>query len=165
MSFAALALSALAITAGGAVDPPLGAAGYSQPDITADNCAVKSPGLTVCFLRPRTMGRYMVHVEGVSTANGADATQSISIGASNSWSCGGAETKPGPSWTSGARTFVAQCSITVLSDAPLEIDATFGGQNATLDPAGPAVTIRRMPWNGVLTADPLGAMIKSPEAK
>ena len=165
MSFAALALSALAITAAGAVDPPLAAAGYSQPDITADNCSVKNPGLTVCFLRPRTMGRYLVHVEGVSTATSADATQSISIGVANSWSCGGYETKPGPSWTSGTRTFVADCGITVLSDAPLEIDATFGGKNATLDPAGPRVTIRRTPWNGVLNAEPLRAGIKSPEAK
>jgi hypothetical protein len=146
-------------------DPPLSAAGYSQPDITADNCSVKSPGLTVCFLRPRTMGRYLVHVEGTSTANGPDATQSIGIvGAGGAWACGTAETKKG-SWNSGARVLLAECGITVLSDAPLEIDATFGGTGATLDPGGPVVTIHRTPWNGVLDASGLHVGMKEPGAK
>jgi hypothetical protein len=165
MQFVALALAALSITAAGAADPPLAAAGYSQTDITADNCSVKSPGLTVCYLRPRTMGRYLVHVEGTSTANGPDATQSIGIvGAGGTWACGSAETKKG-SWSSGARTLMAECGLTVLSDAPLEIDATFGSQGATLDPGGPVVTIHRTPWNGVLDASSLHVGMKDAAAK
>jgi hypothetical protein len=165
MQFAALALAAFAITSAGVADPPLGAAGYSQPDITADNCSVKSPELTVCFLRPRTMGRYLVRVEGVSTANGPDATQSIGIvGAGGSWTCGTVGTKPG-SWGGGARSLMAECEITVLSDAPLEIDATFGGKGATLDPGGPVVTIHRTPWNGVLEAGSLHVGTKDVGAK
>ena len=165
MQFVAVALAALSITASGAADPPLAAAGYDQPEVTADNCSAKSPELTVCFLRPRTMGRYLVHVEGTSTANGPDATQTIGIGgAGGTWSCGSASTKTG-SWSGGARTLMAACDITVLSDAPLEIDAQFASQGATLDPRGPVVTIRRRSWNGVLDASTLHVGVKDAGAK
>lgn len=162
MQLAALALAAI-ISAGAAVDaPPLAFDGYNHPEITADNCKVKDPGHVTCFLPPKTMGRYLITVMGASTATGPNAVQAIAIGGPG-WTCGQVSSRKGD-WTSGSRTFVAQCEVTVLSDTPFEIDAAFGGPDATLDPAGPKMSIRNIPWNGMIQAGGLqgGVAQKSP---
>jgi hypothetical protein len=166
MPFAALALAALA-SAGAAPpslpqNPPAVFGDYSHPEVSEDACKSSEPGQTVCFLPPKTMGRYLIMVAGTSTANGPDATQAIAI-AGPGWVCGEAQTKKGE-WTGGERTLVAQCVITVLSDEPLKIVASFGGANAKPSPAGPKVTIRPAPWDGVLDASNFQVGVAQPKA-
>ncbi len=164
MSFAAFALAALA-TAGANVSqpdaPPAAFQDYGHPAVTAADCHVRGPGQTVCVIPGKTAGRYAISVQGTSTATGPGATQIIGLGGPG-WACGQAATQKGQ-WT-GPRTFVAGCVVTVLSDAPLEVIAAFGGANTKPDAAGPLVTIRPLPWTGVLSNSPMEAGIK-PAAK
>jgi hypothetical protein len=164
MQLAALALAALA-TAGAAPpsppDTPLAAfSDYGHPEITADNCKSKDPSQTICFIPAKTMGRYLITVEAKATATGAGAVQAIAI-TGQGWACGERGTKKGD-WTSGPRTLIAQCVITVLSDNPVSVVAIEAASAATLDPAGPKVTIRRAPWTGVLEVGAFQAGIKPP---
>jgi hypothetical protein len=162
MRHAALSLVVLA-SAGAAAAAPTSApvsafAGYNAPDVTADNCSLKSPGLVECFIPGKTMGRYLITVRGAATSTGPDAIQGIVIGGSG-WSCGQATSQKG-AW-SGSRGFVADCNVTILSDDPVKISAAFGGAQIQLDPKGPKVTIQRMPWDGVLNAGGLQARIET----
>ena len=166
MQLAALALALLA-QAGAAPlagsDNPLAAfPDYGHPEVTADNCQSKDPGHTTCYIPAKTMGRYLVTVRGKATASSPDAVEAISIGGPG-WACGEAQSKKGE-WTSGERIFIARCEVTVLNDTPLQIDAQFAGPGATLDPKGPVVTIRRLPWSGVLETSGLQAGIAAPQA-
>jgi hypothetical protein len=166
MQLAALALAALA-SAGAAPpsppDVPLGAfPDYSHPEITADNCSAKDAAHTICYIPAKTMGRYVVDVRVRATANGAGATQAVAIGGPG-WGCGEAKTKA-TDWSSGSRTFVARCFITVLNDTPVELIATAGGDNITLDPKGPVVTLRRLAWNGILDTQGFQAALAKPAA-
>jgi hypothetical protein len=163
MPLVAFALAA-AVAASAAGDSlPVAFAAYSHPEITADNCKVKDPGHVTCFTPQKTMGRYVIQAEGTSTATGAKAAQAIAIGGPN-WRCGQISTRPGE-WASGKRTVVAQCEVTILSDAPFQIDVAFGGVAVTLDPAGPKVVIHSLPWSGVLLTGDIHGGVEQPTAK
>lgn len=162
MSFAAFALAALATAGANASQPdtPLAAfQDYGHPAVTAANCQNKGPNETVCTIPGKTMGRYAISAQGTSTATGPGATQVIELGGPG-WACGRAATQKAQ-WT-GPRTFVAGCVVTVLSDTPLQVVAAFGGANAKLAASGPVVTIRSLPWTGVLSNGPMEAGIKAP---
>jgi hypothetical protein len=163
MQLAALALAALA-SAGAApptpADAPLAAfADYSHPEVTADNCKNKDTSQTICFIPAKTMGRYLIEVEAKATATGPDAVQAVAINGQG-WSCGERQTKKGE-WTSGPQTLIARCVVSVLNDTALQVVALQGVTDATMDPAGPKVAIRRLPWNGVLEAGNLQAGVKA----
>jgi hypothetical protein len=160
MQFAALALSAVLASAAGAPPStpdilPAAYSGYSHPEITADNCQSKDPGHTQCFFPAKTAGRYLIEVAVTSTATGPDATQSVQIAGPN-WACGQPVTTKKGDWSSGPRTLVAQCGLTVLTDAPMAVVAVYNDTNATKDPKGPVMTIHRIGWNGVVDAQLLG---------
>lgn len=171
MPFAAFALAAIA-AAGAAQstlpqNPPAAFGDYTHQDISEDACKASGPGQTVCFLPPKTMGRYVIQASGTSTANSPDATQAIAI-AGPGWACGPAvQTKKGEWTAAGPRTLVGQCVIDVLSDAPLRIVVSFGGENAKLAPEGPKVVIKPVPWNGVLDVNnyQVGVAAPAPAAK
>jgi len=133
--------------------PPRAYQGYTQPDIGATACRVMSPAQTVCTLPPMTAGRYLIEASGTSTAQGAGATQKIVI-ALGSQSCGVAERKPTAAapWTAGPKTIKLQCEVEVLTDRPLQISALYGDAKAVKAPAGPTLTVKRLPWDGVLSS-------------
>lgn len=133
--------------------PPRAFQGYAQPDIAASYCRTVNAGQTTCTLPAMTAGRYLVRASGTSTAKGAGAAQKIVIQVGGR-ACGAAERKPGGQtpWTTGPKTIRLNCEITVLTDRPLAVSAVYGDANATKAPAGPTLTLERLPWDGVLSA-------------
>jgi hypothetical protein len=167
MSFAALALAALA--AAGAnpqtlpQNPPAVFSDYSHPEVSAEACRSTQPDQTVCFLPPKTMGRYVITAVGTSTPTSPDATQAIVI-AGPGWVCGQpAATKKGEWTAEGPRSLVARCVITVLSDDPVKIVVSFGGADAKLSADGPKVTLQPVPWTGVLEASDFQIGVAAPK--
>lgn len=135
--------------------PPRAFQGYSQPEIGAAYCRVVNPGQTTCTLPAMTAGRYLVKASGTSTAQGPGAAQQVSIVVGNR-ACGPATRKPVPTapWTSGPKTIRLNCEILVLTDRPLAISAVYADVKATKAPAGPTLTLERLPWEGVLDVAP-----------
>jgi hypothetical protein len=131
--------------------PPRAFQGYSQPDITPAYCRVVNPGQTTCTLPAMTAGRYLVKASGTSTATGAGASQKLAL-VVGARSCGIAERKPTAQapWASGPKTIRLNCEIMVLSDRPLPITVVYADDKATKAPAGPVLTLVRLPWEGVL---------------
>jgi hypothetical protein len=165
MQFAAFALAVLASAGAAPVAPPdtpLAAfPDYGHPEVTADNCTVKGPGRTECFIPAKTAGRYVVEAAGTSTATGPDATQTLFLGGP-AWACNQPVTTKKGEWTSGVRTLKVACVVTVLADKPLAVVAVYDDTDAKKDPKGPVVTIRRMGWNGVLEVSNFEAGLQPP---
>lgn len=132
--------------------PPRAFQGYSQPEISAAYCRVVNPGQTTCTLPAMTAGRYLIKAAGVSTAQGAGAAQQLTILVGNR-ACGPATRKPTPTsppWTSGPKTIRLNCEVLILTDRPLAVTAIYADTKATKAPAGPTLTLERLPWEGVL---------------
>lgn len=132
--------------------PPRAFQGYSQPDIGATYCRAVNPGQTTCTLPAMTAGRYLVKASGTSTATGPGASQKLAV-LVGSRNCGVAERKPTPQtpWASGAKTIRLNCEIMVLTDRPLPVTVIYADAKATKAPSGPALSLERLPWEGVLT--------------
>ncbi len=148
--------------------PPRGFPGYAHPEVTASMCKVINTGKTQCMLPGMTAGRYVIEAVGVSTAlpsapapapaparGGAapatpqGAVQAIAIFTGDRL-CGRVQSQP---WTtSGAHPIRLTCEITVVADAPFPITVSYADANATPDPRGPGIVVRRLPWDGVITA-------------
>ena len=171
MQLAAFALAALAAGAAPAPAPlpdtPVGAflPDYTHSDVGADACQSKDPGHVTCTIPAKTMGRYLVTVVGKSTATGPSPTQAMAIGGVG-WGCGQAASKKGAWTTGGTRTFLAQCVLTVLTDAPCTGPGRFraGADVDARTPAGPVMTVKKIPWSGVLTAEGFQAGVATPKA-
>lgn len=133
--------------------PPRAFQGYAQPDIGAAACKVLNATQTVCTVPAMTAGRYMIEASGTSTAQGPGATQKLVI-ALGTQVCGVADRKPTPAapWTAGAKTIKLQCEVELLTDRPLQISALYGDEKASKAPAGPTLTVKRLPWDGVLSS-------------
>ena len=144
--------------------PPRGFPGYAHPDVTAAMCRVINTAQTQCILPAMTAGRYLIEAVGVSTATpaaappvGATATPAKVQGAMQQITivtgdrvCGQAQSsKP---WTTGQQAIRLDCEVSIMSDAPLPITIVYADVNATKDPRGPGLSIRRLAWNGVLEA-------------
>jgi hypothetical protein len=131
--------------------PPRAFQGYSQPEITMVYCRVVSTGQTTCTLPAMTAGRYLVKASGTSTAQGDGAAQQLTILVGNR-ACGPATRKPTPAtpWVAGPKTIRLNCEILVLTDRPLAVTAAYADTKATKAPAGPTLTLERLPWEGVL---------------
>lgn len=155
LAAAVLAVPALAQAQAAAPDAPYpGVAGYGHPDVGADACKKVDASRVQCVIPAKTAGRYIVEASGTSTAKGEGAAQQLTIGG-NGWQCGPAVNKA--PWTKGPRTFKLDCVVDVLSDAPVPVVVVYADQNADKDPAGPTLTLRRLGWNGILDARPIGA--------
>jgi hypothetical protein len=128
--------------------------GYGHPAVGPDSCRTISPSQAQCVIPARTAGRYVIDASGTSTATGAGAAQSISVGGP-AWVCIQAANRT--PWSSGSRTFHVQCSATVLTNEPLAVNVTYRDVNAKMDPKGPTLAIAAMPWNGILNVQPIGA--------
>jgi hypothetical protein len=135
--------------------PPRAFQGYSQPDITSAYCRVVNPGQTTCTLPAMTAGRYLVKASGTSTAQGEGAAQQLTILVGNR-ACGPATRKPTPAapWKSGPKTIRLNCEVLVLTDRPLAVTAVYADAKANKAPAGPTLTLERLPWEGVLDMNP-----------
>ena len=130
---------------------PRGLAGYAQPVIPASFCRVVSAAEAQCAIPAMTAGRYLVEATGTSTSQGADAAQALEIDVGGR-QCGVAKnTKP---WTSGPRTFRMACEVTFMTDSPIAVRVQYADAKAVKDPKGPTVSIRPLPWNGVLSVQP-----------
>jgi hypothetical protein len=147
--------------------PPRGFPGYAHPEVTAAMCRVVNTAQTQCILPAMTAGRYLVEAVGVSTAvtpmpaaptpaRGAApakpqaAAQALTIVAGDRV-CGRAES---PTWVSGVHALRFNCEIAIVSDTPFAITVVYADVNATKDARGPGLSIRRLPWDGVLSARP-----------
>jgi len=168
-----LLLSAAAGAAGAAPAPAAAptvpriyqAAGYSQPEITANHCRNVSPSETDCTIPAMTAGAYMIEASGLSTASGPGASQAIVIRVENAVCAQGRSVNTGPNsrpWTSGPQTIRLSCVIQVVADAPLRVSAAYDDEKATKDPKGPALALRRLPWNPVLQMGPVGGATDQP---
>ncbi|MBA3811083.1 MAG: hypothetical protein H0X27_05465 [Caulobacteraceae bacterium] len=128
---------------------PRAFAGYAQPAITPGLCKVISAGETQCVIPAMSAGRYVIEAAGTSTAAGAAPQQALEIVVGES-SCGlGRNTK---SWSGGRRTFRLSCEVRVVADAPITVRALYADAQATKDPKGPALVVRALPWDGVLSS-------------
>lgn len=133
--------------------PPRGFVGYTQPDIGASACRVVSPTQTTCTIPAMTAGRYLIEASGTSTSTAAGSVQRIAI-VIGSTNCGQAERKPTATapWAVGAaKTLKLQCEVEVLSDRPLAVTAVYADDKATKAATGPTLTVKRLPWDGVLS--------------
>ena len=131
--------------------PPRAFDGYTQPEITRGLCRNINANFTQCTFPAGTAGRYVIRAAGTSSAPRAGAKQQLSIligEESNARSC--ATATNANAWTTGARTFRLDCAVTILTDRPLTVFVRYADENATRDPAGPVLTIQRMPWDGIL---------------
>jgi hypothetical protein len=125
-------------------DLPHAYAGYSQPEIT--QCTASGALKSSCVVPAMTAGRYVIIAQGSATSTGANATQGLSISL-NGQAC--VALKPTP-FTGKKVVPPLFCRVTFLTDEPLTITATYSVENATPDPAGPHLVVRRAPWNGIV---------------
>jgi len=164
----AAALALLAVQTASAADSPdagppaapprvFTAAGYAQPDITPGLCRNVNAQITQCVIPEMTAGRYLIQVTGTSTAQTADAVQQITIRLGDT-TCAQA-TRRGTDqvpWRPGtAQTFKLNCVVTIVTDHTLTVAATYADLRATKDSRGPTLSLRRLPWTGVLAATPV----------
>jgi len=133
------------------VAPPRAFAGYAQPAIAPSACKMISIAQTQCEIPPMTAGRYLIEAAGTSSAPAAGANQALEIDVAGR-RCGVG--RDSVAWKSGPRTFRLDCEVTLLTDTPLTVKVIYADAAATKDPKGPAVTIRPLPWTGVLSAQP-----------
>jgi len=121
--------------------------GYGQPAIPASACKALSPAETDCQIPAMTAGRYLIEAAGTSTSQGAAANQALEIDVGGP-QCGvGRDTA---AWKSGPRTFHLNCEATLVADAPVTVRVIYADAQAVKDPKGPSVSIRPLPWTGVL---------------
>jgi hypothetical protein len=125
-------------------DLPHAYAGYSQPEIT--QCTAGGALKSSCVAPAMTAGRYVIIAQGSATSTGPNATQGLSI-TLNGQPC--VAVKPTP-FTGKKGVPPLFCRVTLLTDEPLTITATYSVEHATPDPAGPHLVIRRAPWNGIV---------------
>jgi hypothetical protein len=119
-------------------------AGYSQPEIT--HCTTTGALKSECVVPAMTAGRYLILARAGATSTGANATQTLSINL-NGQPCATLKSAP---FTGKKGVPPVVCQVTLLTDAPLTITAAYSVENATADPAGPRLVVRRVPWNGVV---------------
>jgi hypothetical protein len=158
---AALAVAATALAGAAAAQPaaaptvPLGPprafSEYNQPDITPGLCRNINANVSQCTIPAGTAGRYVIHAAGTSSAPRAGAKQALQIligDAAMARPCATATNSN--AWTSGARTFRLDCAVTLLTDRSLTVFVRYADENATKDPAGPTISVQRLPWDGIL---------------
>jgi hypothetical protein len=126
-------------------------AGYSQPALGAGACKATGPSEAQCQIPAMTAGRYLIEAAGTSSGPGVGANQSLEIDVAGR-TCGVGRNST--AWTSGARTFRLDCEVTIVADQPVAVKVIYADAQATKDPKGPAVTIRPLPWIGVLSTQP-----------
>jgi hypothetical protein len=165
---AALTLSAtnaLAVTkpeapaaAAPVITVPQAYSGYSEPEIA--DCQTPTPLMRQCTVPAMTAGRYLIEVVADATASGPNATQAVQIklGAA---AC--ATTSPA-AFKDKAGLHVG-CEVTFLTDKPIVVAAIYAVQNGTPDPKGPRMAFHRVPWNGIVQAQPIAFKPRPATAK
>ena len=132
-------------------------AGYSEPEIA--DCQTPTPQMRQCTVPAMTAGRYLIEVVADATANGAGATQALQIRLGGA-AC--ATTNPAP-FTGNAGLHVG-CEVTFLTDKPIEVSAVYAVKNGVADPKGPRMAFHRVPWNGIVQAQPIAFRAKAAPA-
>lgn len=130
------------------------AAGYSQPDITPGFRKTLSDHAVRCIIPEMTVGRYLIQASGTSTILTPDAAQQLSIYVGDT-GCGAATyrgTVANPPKVGAAKTLRFNCVTTVITDKPLAVTVGYADEHATKDPKGPTLSIRKVPWGGVVSA-------------
>jgi hypothetical protein len=128
---------------------PRAFAGYAQPAIPLTACKAVSPAEAQCEVPAMTAGRYLIEAAGTSSAPAVGANQALQIEVAGR-PCGLGRNSAG--WKTGSRTFRLDCEVTLLTDTPVAVKVIYADAQATKDPKGPVVTIRPLPWTGVLAA-------------
>jgi len=141
--------------------------GYAQPDITPGMCANISPKETRCVIPGMTAGDYLILATGASTATAAGAVQAIDIRIGNT-PCNQAQSKNtgegAKPWLVGAsQTIRVACAVKILSDREIAVRTTYADDHATADPKGPRLSLRRLPWSPVISAEAAGADTEQPK--
>jgi hypothetical protein len=130
--------------------------GYSQPEIK--DCKTIDATKRVCNVPGMTAGRYVIGAAGTATSKGANPIQALQI------RVGATPCSTGQAKVTDGRSIAVKCGVMILTDQPLTITADYAVKDATADAKGPQIAIERVPWNGVLNAEPLGFPAPKPEA-
>ena len=117
--------------------------GYAQPEIGP--CRTVNPNRAECSVPPMTAGRYLIEARAVATASGTNATQALSLTIGQNVCA--ATNKATFTGKAGLHLL---CEANLLTDAPLAIAAAYQVENGAADVGGPRMTVRRLPWDGVL---------------
>lgn len=129
-------------------------AGYSQPDITPGLCRNVNANTTQCVIPEMTAGAYLIQASGTSTDQATDSAQQIAIIVGDT-NCGSATlrgTADHPTKVGVPLTIKYSCRVDVLTDKPLTVVVAYADLKATKDPKGPTLSVRKVPWAGVVNA-------------
>jgi hypothetical protein len=129
------------------------AAGYSQPDITPGLCKTINDHAVQCTIPEMTVGRYLVQASGTSTPSATDAAQQLTIVVGDN-SCGSATfrgTVKVPAKVGTPHPLKFSCITTVMTDLPITVTVIYADDKATKDPKGPTLSLRKVPWGGVVS--------------
>ncbi|MFI4976905.1 MAG: hypothetical protein ACHP84_20415 [Caulobacterales bacterium] len=139
-------------------EPPkyLRDAGYTQRDITPGLCRAVSSKRSDCVIPGMTAGIYQIEASETATATGDGAVLAfgILIGGAR---CIAGQTKNADGatpWTSGPKTLQLGCIAQIVADNDLIVSAESDVQKATLDPKGPLLSFRALPWSPIVSEQP-----------
>jgi hypothetical protein len=132
--------------------------GYSQPEIK--QCAAKGPLESACVIPPMTAGRYLILARGAATSTGANATQAIEI-AVNGQACAASNAAP----FTGKKAVTVACAVSLLMDKQATVTAVYKVVNGSPEPTGPALELRRVPWNGIVMSNALKVQAREASAQ
>ena len=150
--FAVLAFT-LAAAGGGAIAQAAPAAtypaprflpGFIHPDIT--QCQTVGPNRRECTVPANIGGPYLIEAVGRATGAGPNATLAMNIIVGEQVCIMQTDGK-----FKGPYYLHLVCETTLATEAPIKIAVNLATRDATLDPGGPTISIRAMPWDGVIS--------------
>jgi len=117
--------------------------GYIHPDIT--QCQTVGPNRRECTVPANVGGRYLIEAVGLATATGPDPTLAMNIIVGEQVCILQTDGK-----FKGQYYLHLVCETTLATDSPIKIAVNLATREATLDSGGPKISIRAMPWDGVI---------------
>jgi hypothetical protein len=121
---------------------------YTQPDVT--QCQSTGPLERDCTVPAMTAGRYLIVAATDATSAKDDATQSLTIKLGEA-PC--VTTRP-VAFT-GKKGLRLGCVVNLLTDQPIVVAAVFATHDATPSSDGPKLVFQRLPWTGIVQANPV----------
>ena len=118
--------------------------GYTHPDIT--QCQTVGASRRECTVPANVGGRYLVEAVGLATGTGPNATLGMNIIIGEQVCIMQTDGK-----FKGQYYMHLVCETTLATESPIKIAVNLATRDATLDPGGPKISIRAMPWDGVIS--------------
>lgn len=118
--------------------------GYIHPDIT--QCQTIGPNRRECTVPANVGGRYLIEAVGLASATGPNPTLAMNIIIGEQVCIMQTDGK-----FKGQYYLHLVCETTLATESPIKIAVNLATRDATLDAAGPKISIRAMPWDGVIS--------------